>query len=82
MTLLRDTYLEQLANEQMARQLAESNATSAAAANSVLNSTLSDHQIRLIPKPLGSAGDCYCLIEEMGLVNNKPSYNAIVVHHH
>ena len=33
----------------------------------------------LISKPLGSAGDGYCLTEEMGLADNKLTYNAIVV---
>ena len=33
----------------------------------------------LIPKPLGSAGDGYRLIDEMGLKDDKISYNAIVV---
>ena len=34
---------------------------------------------RLIPKPPGSAGDGYCLIERMEMVNDKAAYNAIVV---
>ena len=33
----------------------------------------------IIAKPRGSAGDGYCLIEKMGLSNDKLSYNAIVV---
>lgn len=32
-----------------------------------------------IPKPLGSAGDGYNLVTEMGLRDDKLSYNAIVV---
>ena len=61
-----------LANEQVARQQAESNA--ATHTNSVAD-------IQLVPKPCGSAGDGYCLIEEMGLENEKLSYNAVVVSH-
>lgn len=81
MTLIFD--VGALANEQAARQQAESDAAAAAAAaaataanNNLLNSGA---DIRLIPKPRGSPGDGYCLIEEMGLETDKLSYNAIVV---
>ena len=39
----------------------------------------SDNQRTTIAKPRGSAGDGYCLIDKMGLSNDKLSYNAIVV---
>ena len=60
-----------------------SDANEAAAAAAVPNnrgmSTATQSQEPLIHKPRGSAGDEYCLIEEMGLVDNKLAYNAIVV---
>ena len=37
----------------------------------VIDFALLNQQAALVPKPLGSAGDGYCLIEKMGLVNNK-----------
>ena len=64
-----------LASEQAARQQAESNAAAVAAAHNN-NAPLYS---QLIPKPRGSAGDGYRLIEEMGLENEKLSYNAVVV---
>ena len=63
-----------LASEQAARQQAESNAAATAAARNI---AALDSQ--LIPKPRGLAGDGYCLIEEMGLENEKLCYNAVIV---
>ena len=58
-------------------------ATARAAAAAVPNnrgmSMATQSQEPLIHKPRGSAGDGYCLIEEMGLVDDKLAYNAIVV---
>ena len=63
-------------NEQAARQRAESNAAAAAACNSLAST---EQSVALIPKPRGSAGDGYCLIQRMGLEGDKLTYNAIVV---
>ena len=61
--------------EQAARQEAE--AATATALQVVREPVV--QQIRVIPKPRGSAGDGYCLIDEMGLADDKLAYNAIVV---
>ena len=53
--------------------------TAAVVPNNRVISTVTQNQVPLIPKPRGSAGDGYCLIEEMGLVDDKLTYNAIVV---
>ena len=66
-----------LAEEQSAQQQAELNA--ATAVSGKIEPVLVDHQSYLIPKPLGSAGDGYCIIEEMGLGDDKLTYNAIVL---
>ena len=57
-----------------ARLQVESTATAAATTAKPAN-----RQIQLIQKPHSSAGDGYCLIEEMGLIDDKLTYNAIVV---
>ena len=61
--------------EQAARQEAE--AATATALSAVREPA--NHQVATIPKPRGSAGDGYCLIDEMGLTDDKLAYNAIVV---
>ena len=77
------TVIGALADEQAARQLAESNAAAAAAAaaTAIVSHPLNgmEQSLALIPKPRGSAGDGYCLIQEMGLEADKITYNAIVV---
>ena len=68
-------YTGALAVEQAARQEAEA---AAATASSVAREPVVQ-QVRVISKPRGLAGDGYCLIDEMGLTDDKLAYNAIVV---
>ena len=77
MTLLTGLNIGALAEEQAARQQAESTATAAVAATA--SAEPANRQLPLIRKPHGSAGDGYRLIEEMGLADDKLTYNAIVV---
>ena len=64
--------------EEVARKQTE--ATAAAFMTSVhAFSSDSNEQVTLISKPRGSAGDGYRLIEEMGLTDDKITYNAIIV---
>ena len=65
--------------EQSARQQAEASAAAATNQNRNTAGAASENFQTLTPKPRGSAGDGFRLIEEMGLGTDKLTYNAIVV---